>query len=78
MALKRKNTSHRDGVYWIPQWQVFRDGKHIGTATKIGTAQDNYPWDWEVINPREGEKNYGHTGLLSEAMQDINDHSKED
>lgn len=65
--LTRKNISVQDGPYYVPKYQIFRDGVMVGTATKTGTHLDNYPWDWEA-----GERS-GHTGLLSEAMQDIED-----
>lgn len=78
--IKRKNTSHRDGVYWIPQWQLYRDGKLIGVATKTGTSQDNYPWDWELAEGvlLSGKKSEGYTGLLSEAIQEIDDAAKDE
>lgn len=73
--LTRKNTTHYDGPYWIPQWQIYRDGVHIGTATKTGTQQDNYPWDWETLAVFPATSYVGHAGLLSEAMQAVDDYA---
>ena len=76
MTLKRKNTSHHSGPYYVPQYQIMRDGQLIGVATKTGTHLDNYPWEWELSDGvADNGKRYGHTGLLSESMQDIDDHA---
>lgn len=76
MKITRKNMSHHSGPYYVPQWDVYRDGVLIGTAIKTGTAQDNYPWDWSVVHPADEKRTSGQTGLLSEAVQDIVDHSE--
>jgi hypothetical protein len=78
MALKRKNISHQSGVYYVPQYEIYRDGLLIGTITKTGTHLDNYPWDWYMAEGMaDNGKRGDHAGLLSEAMQDLSDHAVE-